>query len=131
MRSARGGIKATAKELRKRREKQKQKLDGELDSSPFYTTQEDTANNAEDVHLGGDKEEGLAIPTQSRAAVESENEDDEPPKLTDVESDDEEKEAQELEDFMVPKIVEFRDSLPKTDSGKIRRNALGEEGEQT
>jgi len=39
--------------------------------------------------------------------------------------------TQELEDFMVPKIVEFRDSLPKTDSGKIRRNALGEEGEQT
>ncbi len=38
--------------------------------------------------------------------------------------------SQELEDFMVPKIVEFRDSLPKTDSGKIRRNAIAVEGEQ-
>ncbi len=37
--------------------------------------------------------------------------------------------AKELEDFMVPKIVEFRKSLPKTDSGKIRRNALVEQGE--
>ncbi len=32
--------------------------------------------------------------------------------------------TQELEDFMVPKVVEFRDSLPKTDSGKIRRKEL-------
>ncbi len=39
--------------------------------------------------------------------------------------------SQELEDFMVPKIVEFRDSLPKTDSGKIRRNALAAEGERS
>ena len=29
--------------------------------------------------------------------------------------------AGHLEDFMVPKFVEFRDELPKTDSGKIRR----------
>ena len=29
-----------------------------------------------------------------------------------------------LEDFMVPKVVEFVRSLPKTPSGKIRRNAL-------
>jgi acyl-coenzyme A synthetase/AMP-(fatty) acid ligase len=29
-----------------------------------------------------------------------------------------------LEDFMVPQIVEFRDSLPKTESGKIRRTLL-------
>jgi long-chain acyl-CoA synthetase len=26
-----------------------------------------------------------------------------------------------LEDFMVPRLVEFRDSLPKTTSGKIRK----------
>jgi long-chain acyl-CoA synthetase len=39
--------------------------------------------------------------------------------------------TQELEDFMVPKIVEFRDSLPKTDSGKIRRKALVDEGESS
>lgn len=30
----------------------------------------------------------------------------------------------ELEDFMIPKIVEFKQSLPKTDSGKIKRNEL-------
>jgi acyl-coenzyme A synthetase/AMP-(fatty) acid ligase len=30
----------------------------------------------------------------------------------------------ELEDFMVPKIVEFRDRLPKTESGKIKRNEI-------
>jgi amino acid adenylation domain-containing protein len=30
-----------------------------------------------------------------------------------------------LEDFMVPKIVEFRDELPKTDSGKISRRLVG------
>ena len=29
--------------------------------------------------------------------------------------------AQHLEDFMVPKSVEFRQSLPKTDTGKISR----------
>jgi len=29
--------------------------------------------------------------------------------------------AQSLEDFMVPKSVEFRHSLPKTDTGKISR----------
>jgi amino acid adenylation domain-containing protein len=29
-----------------------------------------------------------------------------------------------LEDYMVPKFVEFRDELPKTSSGKIRRSAL-------
>ena len=29
--------------------------------------------------------------------------------------------AQNLEDFMVPKAVEFRQSLPKTDTGKISR----------
>jgi acyl-coenzyme A synthetase/AMP-(fatty) acid ligase len=32
--------------------------------------------------------------------------------------------AANLEDFMVPKIVEFRDALPKTDSGKISRRAV-------
>jgi long-chain acyl-CoA synthetase len=32
--------------------------------------------------------------------------------------------AQHLEDFMMPKHVEFRDSLPKTSSGKIDRMAL-------
>ncbi len=31
---------------------------------------------------------------------------------------------QHLEDFMVPKYIEFRESLPKTPSGKIRRSAL-------
>jgi len=30
-----------------------------------------------------------------------------------------------LEDFMVPQIVEFRDSLPKTSSGKIKKTDLG------
>jgi amino acid adenylation domain-containing protein len=29
--------------------------------------------------------------------------------------------ARHLEDFMIPKVVEFQDELPKTDSGKIRR----------
>jgi len=29
-----------------------------------------------------------------------------------------------LEDFMVPKLVEFRESLPKTDSGKITKKGL-------
>jgi acyl-CoA synthetase (AMP-forming)/AMP-acid ligase II len=32
-----------------------------------------------------------------------------------------------LEDFMVPKIVEFRDALPKTESGKISRRLIEEE----
>ena len=34
--------------------------------------------------------------------------------------------AKHLEDFMVPKIVEFRDTLPKTDSGKISRRLITE-----
>ncbi|MEJ2558385.1 MAG: hypothetical protein P8186_19645, partial [Anaerolineae bacterium] len=29
-----------------------------------------------------------------------------------------------LEDFMVPKYVEFRDKLPKTSSGKIKKTGL-------
>jgi acyl-coenzyme A synthetase/AMP-(fatty) acid ligase len=29
-----------------------------------------------------------------------------------------------LEDFMVPKLVEFRDELPKTTSGKIKKTDL-------
>jgi long-chain acyl-CoA synthetase len=33
--------------------------------------------------------------------------------------------AQHLEDFMMPKYVEFRDSLPKTSSGKIKKTELG------
>ncbi len=32
--------------------------------------------------------------------------------------------AQNLEDFMVPQVVEFRSSLPKTESGKIKKSAL-------
>ena len=32
--------------------------------------------------------------------------------------------AKHLEDFMVPKIVEFRDELPKTESGKISRRMV-------
>jgi len=32
--------------------------------------------------------------------------------------------ANHLEDFMVPKFVEFRDGLPKTDSGKISRRLV-------
>ncbi|SDB07656.1 class I adenylate-forming enzyme family protein [Bauldia litoralis] len=32
-----------------------------------------------------------------------------------------------LEDFMVPKFIEFRDALPKTDSGKISRRLIEEE----
>jgi acyl-CoA synthetase (AMP-forming)/AMP-acid ligase II len=32
--------------------------------------------------------------------------------------------ARHLEEFMVPKLVEFRDSLPKTDSGKISRRLI-------
>ena len=33
--------------------------------------------------------------------------------------------ANHLEDFMVPKFVEFRDELPKTESGKISRRLVG------
>jgi acyl-coenzyme A synthetase/AMP-(fatty) acid ligase len=32
--------------------------------------------------------------------------------------------ARNLEDFMTPKYVEFRDALPKSDNGKIDRRAL-------
>ena len=32
--------------------------------------------------------------------------------------------AKHLEEFMIPKLVEFRDSLPKTDSGKISRRLI-------
>ncbi len=32
--------------------------------------------------------------------------------------------AQNLEDFMVPQVVEFRSALPKTESGKIKKSAL-------
>jgi long-chain acyl-CoA synthetase len=32
--------------------------------------------------------------------------------------------ARHLEDFMVPKVVEFRDQLPKTESGKISRREV-------
>jgi long-chain acyl-CoA synthetase len=35
-----------------------------------------------------------------------------------------------LEDFMMPKIVEFHDSLPKTESGKISKRLLAEENNQ-
>jgi acyl-CoA synthetase (AMP-forming)/AMP-acid ligase II len=34
--------------------------------------------------------------------------------------------AQHLEDFMVPKLVEFRQELPKTDTGKISRRLAAE-----
>jgi len=34
--------------------------------------------------------------------------------------------AGKLEDFMVPKFVEFRPSLPKTESGKINKRAIAE-----
>jgi len=34
-----------------------------------------------------------------------------------------------LEDFMVPRLIEFRDALPKTSTGKIRRAALQAEAE--
>lgn len=39
--------------------------------------------------------------------------------------------ARNLEDFMVPKIVEFRDGLPKTESGKIRRRQVTSEISET
>lgn len=32
--------------------------------------------------------------------------------------------AQQLEDFMIPKVVEFRDDLPKTTTGKISKREL-------
>ncbi len=32
--------------------------------------------------------------------------------------------ARHLEEFMIPKLVEFRDALPKTDSGKISRRQI-------
>lgn len=35
--------------------------------------------------------------------------------------------ATRLEDFMMPKIIEFRDSLPKTESGKISKRLLAEQ----
>ena len=35
--------------------------------------------------------------------------------------------AQHLEDFMVPKVVEFRAALPKTESGKISRRQVAAE----
>jgi amino acid adenylation domain-containing protein len=35
--------------------------------------------------------------------------------------------ARHLEDYMVPKFVEFRDALPKSDNGKIDRRALANE----
>jgi amino acid adenylation domain-containing protein len=37
--------------------------------------------------------------------------------------------ARYLEDYMVPSSVEFRDELPKTESGKIQRRALQDEAE--
>jgi long-chain acyl-CoA synthetase len=39
--------------------------------------------------------------------------------------------ARHLEDFMVPKFVQFRDELPKTDSGKISRRLVAEEDAMT
>jgi acyl-coenzyme A synthetase/AMP-(fatty) acid ligase len=35
--------------------------------------------------------------------------------------------SRHLEDFMVPKMVEFRDALPKTESGKISRRQVAAE----
>ncbi|TJV52754.1 MAG: AMP-dependent synthetase, partial [Mesorhizobium sp.] len=34
--------------------------------------------------------------------------------------------ARHLEDFMVPKIIEFRLELPKTDTGKVSRRLASE-----
>ena len=34
--------------------------------------------------------------------------------------------ASRLEDFMVPKVVEFRSSLPRTESGKVNKRAIAE-----
>jgi amino acid adenylation domain-containing protein len=39
--------------------------------------------------------------------------------------------ARSLEEFMVPKSVEFRDSLPKTDTGKVSRRLAAESLEPT
>lgn len=39
--------------------------------------------------------------------------------------------ARNLEDFMVPKFVEFRTSLPKTDTGKLSRRMAAESSGQT
>lgn len=39
--------------------------------------------------------------------------------------------ATSLEDFMIPKVVEFRESLPKTESGKISRRAVSEVREES
>ncbi|MGJ4804122.1 class I adenylate-forming enzyme family protein [Luteimonas sp. SDU82] len=39
--------------------------------------------------------------------------------------------AARLEDFMVPRLIEFRDALPKTDTGKIRRATLQAEADAT
>jgi acyl-CoA synthetase (AMP-forming)/AMP-acid ligase II len=39
--------------------------------------------------------------------------------------------AERLEDFMVPKAVEFRDSLPKVSSGKIAKRVLASAGAGT
>ncbi|MET3926713.1 AMP-binding protein [Devosia sp. 2618] len=39
--------------------------------------------------------------------------------------------AKSLEEFMVPKSVEFRDSLPKTDTGKVSRRLAAESLEPT
>ena len=34
--------------------------------------------------------------------------------------------AAHLEDFMVPRLIEFRDELPKTDTGKVSRRLAAE-----
>ncbi len=39
--------------------------------------------------------------------------------------------GQKLAHYKVPKIVEFRGELPKTDVGKVSRRELREEGEET
>jgi long-chain acyl-CoA synthetase len=39
--------------------------------------------------------------------------------------------GQHLAHYKVPKIVEFRGELPKTDVGKVSRRELREEGEET
>jgi long-chain acyl-CoA synthetase len=38
--------------------------------------------------------------------------------------------SRNLEDFMVPKMVEFREHLPKTETGKIKKSVLISEGKQ-
>jgi len=37
--------------------------------------------------------------------------------------------AQNLEDFMIPKLVEFQEFLPKTETGKIKKIGLISKGE--